>query len=145
MQAFGFQISENCWNHIDKYGNFFYTKTSDPQSSLHKENGPAIIYNDGKKAWYINGLLHRENGPAIEYANGTKEWYFQGKLHRENGPAIEYVNGNIYWYFHGKLHRKDGAAIEWKDGRKSWWFDGKFVHVSSQEEFESFLKMYNCL
>jgi len=52
-------------------------------------------------------VLHRLDGPAIEYANGRKVWYVNGKLHRLNGPAVEgedegedvgkawYVNGVI--------------------------------------------------
>ena len=28
--------------------------------------------------WWLNGVLHRENGPAIEYEDGTKEWYLLG-------------------------------------------------------------------
>ena len=30
---------------------------------------------NGTKEWYLNGLCHREDGPAIEYANGDKAWY----------------------------------------------------------------------
>ena len=26
---------------------------------LHREDGPAIMYKDGRKVWYINGNLHR--------------------------------------------------------------------------------------
>lgn len=44
-------------------------------------------------------ILHREDGPAIEYLNGDKAWYRDGKLHREDGPAVEYVDGGKeYWY-----------------------------------------------
>jgi hypothetical protein len=31
------------------------------------------------KSWYINDNLHREDGPAIIRQNGTKEWYLNGK------------------------------------------------------------------
>jgi phage pi2 protein 07 len=56
---------------------------------LHCEEGPAVIYFDGKKEWWKHGKLHRENGPAIFYPNGKGEvWYFEGKLHRKNEPAI---------------------------------------------------------
>ena len=27
------------------------------------------------KNQYLNGKLHREDGPAVIYANGTKEWW----------------------------------------------------------------------
>ncbi len=42
---------------------------------FHCENGPAIIYPDGTKAWRVNGKLHREDGPAFEHSDGYKEWY----------------------------------------------------------------------
>ena len=45
---------------------------------------------------------HREDGPAIEYANGYKAWYLYDKLHRTDGPAVEYVNGTKHWYLDGK-------------------------------------------
>ena len=33
----------------------------------------------GDKRWYRNGRLHREDGPAVEYTNGRKYWYFNGE------------------------------------------------------------------
>jgi len=37
------------------------------------------VYNNGYKAWYLNGKRHREDGPAVELANGDKSWYLNGK------------------------------------------------------------------
>ena len=45
---------------------------------LHRENGPAVEWDDGAKSWYINGKRHREDGPAIEYSNGAKSWCING-------------------------------------------------------------------
>ena len=56
----------------------------------------------GTTRWYINGNLHREDGPAIEYQNGGKQWYINGKLHREDGPAFESPSGDKFWYLDGK-------------------------------------------
>ena len=44
----------------------------------HREDGPAIEREDGKKEWWVNGKLHREDGPAIEFADGTKQWWRLG-------------------------------------------------------------------
>jgi hypothetical protein len=33
---------------------------------------------DGSKFWFFEGYLHRTDGPAVEYANGRKEWFFDG-------------------------------------------------------------------
>ena len=58
--------------------------------------------NTGGKSWYLNGQRHREDGPAIEWEDGTKEWWLNGKCHREDGPAIECANGSKEWYLNGQ-------------------------------------------
>ena len=75
--------------------------------SRHREDGPAVEYADGYKAWYLNGKYHREDGPAIEYAGGTKEWFINGKLHREDGPAVEYTNGYKGFYLDNILYKNE--------------------------------------
>lgn len=55
------------------------TEYHNDEGLLHREDGPAVIWNDGEKEWYINGERHREDGPAIIYANGIKEWYLDGR------------------------------------------------------------------
>ena len=64
--------------HVDKDGNKFYYKDR-KMTIRHREDGPAVEYATGYKAWYINGKLHREDGPAIESASGYKEWFINGK------------------------------------------------------------------
>tara|TARA_R110001632_G_scaffold84726_2_gene186623 strand:+ start:417 stop:680 length:264 start_codon:yes stop_codon:yes gene_type:complete len=63
---------------IDEHGDKFYYSDKE-MTVLHREDGPAVEYSDGSKAWYINGLLHREDGPAYEDVNGTKRWFINGK------------------------------------------------------------------
>ena len=36
------------------------------------------VTQEGTKFWYLNGELHREDGPAVEYEDGTKKWYLNG-------------------------------------------------------------------
>lgn len=36
-----------------------------------------IEYSNGTKQWFKNGLVHRENGPAVEWENGNKEWWIE--------------------------------------------------------------------
>ncbi|WP_202416732.1 hypothetical protein [Duganella qianjiadongensis] len=88
----------------------------------------------------MNEQLHREDGPAVEYANGRKEWYQQGKRHREDGPAIELPNGTKYWYLNGVLHREDGPALESRIGYKQWSLNGISY---SEEEFNQWLMKKN--
>jgi hypothetical protein len=86
---------------INTDGDKFYH--SDREMKIfHREDGPAIEYANGYKAWYLNGKRHREDGPAIEYASGSKAWWLNGKRHREDGPAIEYASGSKEWYLNGK-------------------------------------------
>ncbi len=48
------------------------------------------------------GEIHCEDGPAIEYPNGDRAWYKHGKRHREDGPAIEFADGmNTSWWLDG--------------------------------------------
>ena len=53
------------------------------------ETFTGVVKDKDSVAYYVNGELHRDNGPAIEWEDGTKEWYIDGNIHRENGPAIE--------------------------------------------------------
>jgi hypothetical protein len=101
-------------------------------------NGGELREVFGNKWWYLNGVLHREDGPAVEYDDGEKHWYLNGKWHRENGPAIEYLGGAKEWYINDLLHREDGPAVENADGTKEWFLNDKQV---SQKEFKRLLKL----
>jgi hypothetical protein len=90
------------------------------------ENGDKFYHSDREME-----ILHREDGPAIEYADGSKAWWLNGNRHREDGPAIEDANGFKAWWLNGKRHREDGPAIEWHDGSKAWYLNDESV---SQEE-----------
>ena len=57
-------------------GEYGQTEYKNKQGELHREDGPAVIYADGKKVWYINGKLHREDGPALIYADCKKFGFF---------------------------------------------------------------------
>lgn len=91
---------------------------------LHKEDGPAIIWENGGQEWYLYGVRHRGNDlPALIIVGQKKEWWFNGQLHRENGPAIIYDYGREKWYTHGMRHRRDGPAVRYEFGGEEWWFD----------------------
>ncbi len=79
---------------------------------IHREDSPAIEWNNGDKFWYKNGLLHRLNGPAVEYSNGDKEWYQNGELHKEDGPAIENNNGHEEYYINGERISKGNFYLK---------------------------------
>ena len=110
----GQKVSAIAMNHIKIYPNPNGRKEYYSNDLLHREDGPAIEYNDGSKEYWINGIQHREDGPAVEHETGTKEYWIVGKLHREDGPAIEYSDGDIEYYLCGKEYSYE----EWLRLRK---------------------------
>lgn len=74
-----------------------------------------------------DGELHREDGPALIYYEGSKEWYIHGELHREGKPAIMRANGDRLWMINGEIHRLDGpAVIHGKTPAKQYWIRDKY-------------------
>jgi len=50
------------------------------ENKLHRDNDlPAVILADGRQYWYKEGKSHRDNGPAIIWHNGIKEYYLNDK------------------------------------------------------------------
>lgn len=98
---------------------------------LHREDGPAIIRNDGTKEWWFNGKRHRMGGPAVihsslngEWSNEARdvEWWNNGKLHREDGPAIVVFSTQM-WFINGKHHRLDGPATIWITNKRQYFVE----------------------
>jgi hypothetical protein len=77
--------------------------------------------------WYnMYGECDRPDGPAVIYSNGDKKWFINGKRHRADGPAIELFNGDKYWFYNGVRHRLDGPAIMFEmTGELCWYIEGK--------------------
>jgi hypothetical protein len=61
----------------------------------------SYIDQDGSEWHWFNDSLHREDGPAVMYANGDFAWYKHGKRHRLDGPAM-YYNKCASWCVEGK-------------------------------------------
>ena len=53
-------------------------------NQLHRTDGPAVVYANGTKYWWQNGLRHRIDGPAVELPSGGKEWWINGKVLSED-------------------------------------------------------------
>lgn len=49
--------------------------------TIHKENGPALIYPNGDRVWYKHGMYHNEYGPAVVFASGKKEYWLEDKIY----------------------------------------------------------------
>ena len=83
----------------DENGTVTYRNADDER---HNPHGPAIVYVDGHKEYWINDKLHNPHGPAVISANGCKVHYINGKLHNPKGPAIVYANGDKEYYINGE-------------------------------------------
>lgn len=51
---------------------------TDEQGKLHREDGPAIEYEDGFKQWHIHGMHHSVDGPATICPDGKTVWVVRG-------------------------------------------------------------------
>ena len=49
------------------------------RGDLHRKDGPAVIFENGIKLYYQNGLFHRIDGPAVISPGETEEWYQIGR------------------------------------------------------------------
>jgi len=74
-----------------------YNKSMQEQYTLIYKNGFKFYYKDREMI-----ILHRLDGPAIIWPNGTKLWYVDGKCHRTDGPAVEHTDGRKSWYVDNK-------------------------------------------
>jgi len=64
-------------------------------SELHRLDGPAVIYPNGVKEWWVGGKQHRLDGPAILFTNGEKGYYINGKRLDEEKVEKWIKNNNI--------------------------------------------------
>lgn len=58
------------------------------------DKGYAIVYYKDK----THRIIHRVDGPALEWNDGRRRWLQNGKVHRMDGPAIEWVDGGREWW-----------------------------------------------
>ena len=60
-----------------EYGSKYWRNS---KGKLHREGDkPAIVALDGYKSYWKNGRLHRDNGPAVIYQNGDVEYWLDGQ------------------------------------------------------------------
>lgn len=63
-----------------------------------------VVYPDGMKVWYSNGVISREHGPARILPDGTREWWTNGVRNRsDGGPARILPDGTWEWWKNGVL------------------------------------------
>jgi len=60
-------------------------------------------------------ILHRDEGPAVTYNNGCVEFWNLGVLHNSDGPAIVTKNGKKVYYLFGKRFNN---YADWEQSKK---------------------------
>lgn len=109
----------------------------DASGLLHRDDGPAMMFDDGTQQWYQHGVLHREDGPAEIYNNNLKLWKKNGRHHRIGAPAVIHRDMSTEWWVNGKMHRLDGPAVEYSDGETRYWYVNGTKVIEDQHLFET--------
>ncbi len=89
---------------VTKYEYINRVEYRDENGVLHREDGPAVIYNSGEENWYKKGRIHRENGLPAIIKKEYKLYIVNGKKHNEYGPGYENIDGTIWWYLNDTLY-----------------------------------------
>lgn len=118
------KVAMSVKKHVDNHGNIYWIKSKaqvptrymfyDVNSegeisdiwqivlpgTLHNDHSPAVIFIDGRKEWWREGLLHRKYGPAIQFSNGIEEWYLYGRPIEDSNRFYilwkEFINEQSY-------------------------------------------------
>lgn len=85
-----------------------------------------IIYHNNAVAYKFNKLFHREDGPAIIQENGTEEWLYMGKMHRLDGPARTIVSDTVHYEWWVDGYQVDETFPRWAK-------DNEIVYPFSKE------------
>lgn len=72
----------------------------------HNEDGHAVMYFNGTRAWYLNGILHRIDGPALLFRT-VGVYGSRTDFHIEDGPAITPFDDRHEWYVEGVEYTKE--------------------------------------
>lgn len=62
--------------HVNEHGTKIWSLKS---GTMHRDDGPAVVFPDGSKQWRRLNALHRTDGPAVENADGSKQWWIDGR------------------------------------------------------------------
>ena len=98
---------EKAWDEMDVDDENGKVRYYDEDGLPHRDDGPAVIDDDGTEIWYQHGTFHREDGPAVHGPSGNKTWYQKGRIHRTDGPAVVKANGHVEYWIHGIVMGED--------------------------------------
>ena len=129
-----------------------YIYHKDANGRYHNPYGPAVMYSNGYKAYYIHGNCHRTDGPAVIHSNGEECYYVNGerlskkefnKLYGKKEASLKlsseedkypdnFVDVGITDYgtiYHkdanGRYHNPYGPAVMYSNGYKAYYIHDK--------------------
>lgn len=108
--------------------------------TIHRDNGPARLFKDGRIIYFQNGFIHREDGPAEVYLDGSYAYSKNGNYHRDDGPAVVNSEEIQYWKY-GNLHREDGPALINRDVKEYYIEGHELSDIKYDEELARYLKL----
>jgi hypothetical protein len=66
----------------------------------------------GRECWFDDsGNYHREDGPAITWNNGDREYWLHGLPHRLDGPAVDWETVTEWWVNGVRVYCKDNEEF----------------------------------
>src|ERR1035437_1789864 len=83
-----------------------------PPAHFDKDEKPQmIVRKDGVRAWVRvdHGEIHRDDGPALIFPDGKQEWWSHGQHQR----TVE-ADGTVKWF--GQNEKKHGDFLHRDDG-----------------------------
>lgn len=119
---------------------FYHTNTGYLMNTEDIKNG-LVIDAEGNKSWWKNGVLHREDGPAVEWENGHKSWWIDG-VKLDGSPKAAVKNRPIK-----KIRRCVGSHgkpcpyKKWLPKGKSLCDDCKNIKVTKEAKIEKIEKI----
>lgn len=70
--------------------------------TLHRLDGPAVIWEDGDKEYWVNGKLHRLDGPAMElHSLDTFLWFVNGIRIRDEKENLL----RFWWNYKNEIYK----------------------------------------
>lgn len=64
---------------VDEDGTVLYYNS---EGKLHRETGPAAVYDDGLQQYWLNGKIHRDDGPAMIWPDGRQQYWINDVLQK---------------------------------------------------------------
>jgi hypothetical protein len=112
-------VLKHYWDIIPRCEDHTYNpKYNTPEKAQAKKrereslNGWVVHKRWGYKTHYVNGVIHKDDGPARVYDYGRVIWYKNGKKHKEDGLADVNTDGTGNYWLNGRWFSDDEAKYK---------------------------------